>query len=328
MRWLCHPTAGGLALPAVLAVLAIVLASGCERRDVGHPAQSPGQVVARLNGQPLYKDDLDAYVPGEEGGVTAEVRKLRFDHWVATELLYDEASRTGIEDSEDIRRKIEQYRKDLVADQFVENILSARAIVTQKEVKDYYDAHKDEYNLEFRVSHILTNTLEDAREARQMLATKPFSWVVRKMSVDKHTGAGGDLGYLSKGNMLPAFEPVVFKMHVGEVSDIIETEFGYHILKLTDIRQSVHELPFETVAPDISRQLLMQKRIAIYDSLVTALRSHAKIEIVDPELQAVMDTADSLKTARALEAARPAAPFGQAVPEPGGADTTSADSDD
>jgi peptidyl-prolyl cis-trans isomerase C len=300
------------------AALAVALATGCERRDVGHPSRSLGTVVARVNGQPLYKNDLDDYVPGEEvGAITAEQRKTQFDHWVATELLYDEATRAGIGVSEDIDHKIEQYRKDLVADRLVEDVLSTRAIVTRDEVLAYYKAHKDEYNLEVRVSHILTNTMEDAHEAQQMLATRPFSWVARKMSVDKHTGAGGDLGYLSKGNMLPEFENVVFKMHVGEVSDIIESEFGYHILKLTDIRTSANELPFETVAPDISRLLLMQKRVAIYDSLVTALRSQAKVEVIDPELQAVMDAADSLRTAQGGQPAHPGVVFTQAVPEPG-----------
>ena len=74
--------------------------------------------------------------------------------------------------------------------------------------------------------------------------------------MDKHTGAGGDLGYLSKGNMLPEFEEIVFQMRVGEVSDVVESEFGYHILKLTDVRAALNELPFESVAPEISRELL------------------------------------------------------------------------
>lgn len=218
--------------------------------------------------------------------------------------------------SDDIDRKLEQYKKDLVADRLVEEVLGERAIVTRAEVMRYYNEHKDEYNLEVRVSHILTNTIEEAQQAQEMLKTRPFSWVARKMSVDKHTGAGGDLGYLSKGNMLPEFENVVFRMHPGEVSEIVESEFGYHIIKLTDVRAALNELPFESVAPEISRTLLLRKRQAVYDSLVTALVAHAQIEVNDPDLKFAISRAESLESATRAEETRALHGFTKALPEP------------
>jgi parvulin-like peptidyl-prolyl isomerase len=235
---------------------------------------------------------------------------------VATQLLYEEAARSGLGMSDEIDRKIEQYKKDLVADRLVEEVLKTRAMVTRDEVMAYYRAHKDEFNLEVRVSHILTNTLEDADKALEMLETRPFSWVARKMSVDRHTGAGGDLGYLSKGNMLPEFESVVFKMRVGEVSDVIESEFGYHILKLTDVRTTASEPPFEAVAPDISRQLLLQKRVAVYDSLIAALVARARITVLDPGLQYAIEVSDSIHSVQPAVASSPSGGFVRAVPEP------------
>jgi hypothetical protein len=136
------------------------------------------------------------------------------------------------------------------------------------------------------------------------------------MSVDKHTGAGGDLGYLSKGNMPVEFEDVVFRMEVGDISDIVESEFGYHIVQLTDVRAALNELPFEAVAPEISRELLLKKREAVYDSLLTALRAQATIDVVDPDLQYAIELADSLATVRAAEAAGNGGAFIRAVPEP------------
>jgi parvulin-like peptidyl-prolyl isomerase len=230
-------------------------------------------------------------------------------------LLYEEAARVGMGVSDEVTRKMEQYKKDLIADRLVEEVLNERAIVTRSEVLRYYRNHKDEYNLEVRVSHILTNTIEEAEEAQEMLKTRPFSWVARKMSVDKHTGAGGDLGYLSKGNMLPEFEDVVFRMRRGEVSDIVESEFGYHIIKLTDVRTSLNELPFEQVAPEISRTLLIRKRSAVYDSLVTALVEDARIEVIDPDLKFAIARAESLRSVREAEE-RAAQGFTKALPEP------------
>jgi hypothetical protein len=110
------------------------------------------------------------------------------------------------------------------------------------------------------------------------------------------------------------FEKVVFRMRVGEVSDIVESEFGYHILKLTDIRAGLNKLPFESVAQEISRELLLRKRAAVYDSLFTALRSRAKIEVVDPDLQYALELADSMDATR--RSGREGAGGFSAVPEP------------
>jgi peptidyl-prolyl cis-trans isomerase C len=305
-----------LRVTRALLALGLAVALACERRDVGNPAVDPGPVVARINGQPLYQADLDAYLPEDEFALASiEERRTYFDRWVARQLLYEEAARVGMGVSDDVARKLEQYKKDLIADRLVQDVLEDRAVVSRAEVMRYYRNHKEEFNLEVRVSHILTNTIEEAQEAQEMLKTRPFSWVARKMSVDKHTGAGGDLGFLSKGNMLPEFEDVVFRMRRGEVSDIVESEFGYHIIKLTDVRTSLNELPFDQVAPEISRTLLIRKRAAIYDSLVTALVTRARIEIIDPDLKFAIARSESLRTARDAED-RTAQGFSKALPEP------------
>jgi peptidyl-prolyl cis-trans isomerase C len=316
-----------VALLGVLALASLLLVS-CERRPVGgHGSPGGGTVVARVDGEPLYREDFNAYLPEEApSGITSEESKTYFDRWLSTQLLYEAAKRSGLDVSRDLEWKLEQYRKDLVADRFVEEMLKQRAIVTRGEVLAYYEAHKNEYNLEFRVSHILTNTVEDAQAAQEMLKTRPFSWVERKYSVDKHTGAGGDLGYLSKGNMLPEFEKVVFNMHVGEVSDIIESEFGYHIIKLTDIRPALNELPFESVAPEISRELLLRKRAAVYDSLLTALRKDANVEILDPDLRYAVELAGSLNANDKTGTVGAPEKFTKAVPEPGESRRAAADS--
>lgn len=302
--------------PIVLMAVAGLCVTACERRPVGRAGENPGPVLARVNGYPLYQRDLAAYLPeSDRPEITAEDRSASFRRWLSTQLLYEEAQRGGLQMSRDIEWKLDQYRRDLIADRLLQDVLNERAVVTRDEVMAYYRAHRDEFNLEVRVSHILTENRAEAEEALGMLKTRPFSWVARKMSVDKHTGAGGDLGYLSKGNMPAEFEKVVFRMRVGEVSDIVESEFGYHILKLTDVRAGLNELPFESVAQEISRELLLRKRAAVYDSLLTTLRDRAAIDVVDPDLQYALELAESLDTVRSTEDEDAAGRF-SAVPEP------------
>jgi peptidyl-prolyl cis-trans isomerase C len=258
----------------------------CERREVGRTLDDPGPVVARLNGKPLYKRDFDSYLPeGYQRALTMEERRLYLDRWISTELLYDAARGSGMRVTPDIEAKMEQLKKDLVADKLVQRVIQERAIVTDQEVRDYYNARIDEYTKEYRVSHILLSSLDDAVAVQEELEKRPFSWVARRHSLDKHTGPGGDLGYLSKGNMIPEFEEVVFDMKVDEVSDVIESDFGYHLIKLTAVREARNKLDYEDAAEDISRILLLEKRTAVYDSLIAALMDRADIQIVDPNLK-------------------------------------------
>jgi peptidyl-prolyl cis-trans isomerase C len=288
LRWI----AIGGCLPPIV-VLAIVV--GCEHREVGKQRET-SSVVARVNGRELFQRDFESYLPAEyREAMTLKEKKAYLDRWITTELLYGEAMERGLATSPEIEARLEQLRKDLVADQLVREILNERAVVTEREVREYYRAHEDEYTRELRVSHILVSTPEEAEKVKELLRTHEFSWVVDRYSVDKHTGAGGDLGFLSKGNMIPEFEDVVFKMNVGDVSDVIQTEFGYHFVTVTDAREAQEKLTLEDAAEDISRTVLLQKRKAVYDGLVAGLRARAKIEILDPEFRMAAEApADTL----------------------------------
>lgn len=285
-------------MPPILLAVAIV---GCERRPVGTTRTQKGAAVARVNDKVLYERDFAAMLPDDYQRVlTTYERKDYLDRWIATELLYDEARQSKAGITADIEAKLEQYKKDLVADMLVQEVLRERAVVTEREVRDYYEARKDEYTKEYRVSHILLNTMEDVEEVKEKLKTRTFSWVERRHSIDRHTGVGGDLGFLSKGNMIPEFEEVVFNMEVGEVSDVIESEFGYHLIKLTDVREARGKLEYQDAAEEISRALLLAKRAAVYDSLISALVNRANIEILDPELKLVGEQATEVMDSAAV----------------------------
>jgi peptidyl-prolyl cis-trans isomerase C len=280
------PLHWGRLLLALVLCAAGVLGSACERRPVGRRSGDPGREMARVNGTPLYQRDFDSYLPSDyRRAFTASERMHYLDRWITTQLLYDAARERGMGVTSDIEFRIEQLKKDLVADQLVQKVISEEAVVTEGEVRAYYDAHIDEYTREYRVSHIVVGSLEDAAEVQERLKTRTFSWVERRHSLDKHTGVGGDQGFLSKGNMIPEFEDVVFDMETGSVSGVIESDFGYHVIKLTDARTSRNKLDYEDAAEEISRVLLLQKRAAVYDALLSSLRERAVVDVFDAELR-------------------------------------------
>lgn len=287
-RWFSTTLMGGLVPPIVFFVASV----GCERRPVG-ASQQPGPAIARVNGLTLYKRDFEAVLPEDYQSVlTAQEKREYLDRWIATQLLYEHAERSGIGVSPEIQSRLELYKKDLVADRLVQEVIKEEAVVTDAEVRAYFESHQTEYTREVRVSHILVNTLEDVAEVKELLKKHTFSWVARRRSIDRHTGVGGDLGFLSMGNMVPEFEAGIFDMEIGDVSDVIETEFGYHFIMLTDIREARNKLEYQDVAEEISRMLLLEKRATVFDRLQESLRASADVEILDAELRLVESVAE------------------------------------
>ncbi len=284
-----------LAARFALAAGLVLAVAACERRPVGRQASDPGPPVARVNGSPLYRSVFDTYLPPDyQRALTRGERREYLDRWINTELLYEEAVSLGLGPTPEVEARAEQLKKDLVADQLVQKVIREKAIVSDAEVRAYYDAHRDEYTREYRVSHIVVGSIEEAEKVKELLKKRSFSWVARRHSLDRHTGIGGDLGFLSKDNMIPEFEDVVFNMEVGQVSDVIESEFGYHIIKLTAVRDMRDPMDYEEAAQQISRALLLEKREAVYDSLITSLRARARIEVLDADLVEGAALPDSL----------------------------------
>ncbi|MDR0817687.1 MAG: peptidylprolyl isomerase [Clostridiales Family XIII bacterium] len=133
--------------------------------------------------------------------------------------------------------------------------------VTDEEVETYYETNKDEFYTptEIQASHILMNDADHGQVTRAAIeavlakakAGDDFAALAKEYSEDDSAEDGGDLGFFAEdGSMVPEFEEAAFALKVGEISDIVETEFGYHIIKVTDI-QPEEQQTLEAVREDI-----------------------------------------------------------------------------
>lgn len=285
-----HTIRGGILLPLVVLVLAV----GCERLPESSK-KDPSAVLARVNGRDLTKREFDFFLPQDyQPNLVSEERQDYLNRWITTQLLYDEAMDIGLGESEDITGRLHQYRRDVISDLLVQRVIEERVKVTETEIEGYYDQHREEYLVELRVSHILVNTREEAERLKEQIGRRSFQGLAKKYSIDKHSRYGGDLGYLSKGNMIPEFESIVFDMAVGDVSGVVESEFGFHIVKVVDRREARFKLAYDDVRTEIANILTLQKREAVYDSLVTALWKQADVEISEDGLSWTGETSDTL----------------------------------
>ena len=156
--------------------------------------------------------------------------------------------------------------------------------VTDEAVRAAYDAQVSNVppQEEIHARHILVATLEDAQAViAELDAGRPFEDVAREKSTGPSGPNGGDLWFFRQGQMVPAFEAAAFALQPGEVSEPVQTQFGWHVIKVEERRQSAPPA-FETVAGQLRQQLLIQS----FQDRVDELKADATIEITDPALAA------------------------------------------
>jgi len=183
------------------------------------------------------------------------------------------------------RRVVEQQDRRLeqqfLADYLVFAELRKRTEVSEAEIEGYFAAHEREYLNEYRVSQILVSTLEDAERVVDLLGTRSWAWVANRYSIDASAKRGGDLGYLTKGNMIPELEAVVFDMKPNEVTGVVKSDFGYHIFRLDDVREALVSVGLDDVREQIMNTLMLEKRKNAYRELLDSLTAKADIKYRD-----------------------------------------------
>jgi peptidyl-prolyl cis-trans isomerase C len=269
-------------LLAILLSLLVAGSMGCgERRATEKPGAVQGAIV-RVGDAVLTEEMLENLLPeGERTPITSEEKRRYVQRWVDTEVLYQEALRRGLKDDPRVRTRLRSLEQEFLADHLAFLELRERTVVTEEEIEEYFREHEREYRYEYRVSHILVNTIEEAEKVVDLLKNNSFAWVANRHSIDPVARRGGDLGYLTKGNMIPEFENIVFTLKAGEVSGIVKSDFGYHIVKLIGTRESLVTVDLADVREQILNTLLMDRREKAYRDFIVLLRSKSGIDYID-----------------------------------------------
>nr|WP_257792016.1 peptidylprolyl isomerase [Anoxybacter fermentans] len=134
--------------------------------------------------------------------------------------------------------------------------------VTEEEMMEYYEKNIRRFTEEeqVRASHILVETKEEALEILDKINNgEDFADLARKYSNCPSSDRGGDLGFFGRGRMVYEFEKAAFSTEVGEITGPVETEFGWHIIKVTDKKEAIVH-PYEEVKEEIYETLLIKKK--------------------------------------------------------------------
>jgi peptidyl-prolyl cis-trans isomerase C len=271
----------------LLVLLSVVLYSS----GLLYAEQNKKNVLAVVNGKQITMEDFNQAVSELPPNlrIKAEQNKLDFlQYEVRKELLYQEGLKKGIDKEPRIIDLINRYKNELITQEYLDRNLKDTGTVTDKEVKDYYDKNISLFRTkeEITASHILVKTEKEAKEILSELKKgKDFAEIAKHKSIDTVSARqGGNLGSFSRGTMVPEFEKAAFSLKVGEISPIVKSEFGYHIIKVTD-RTKPHQLDFIQVKDSIRKNLDHEKTQKAISTLVDRLVKDAKIEIHEENLR-------------------------------------------
>jgi len=307
---------------AVLALGLLALA-GCHRMK---QSREDPAVLASVNGEVLTRTEFehqlsreiestDAAPPTPEQ--LAPIKRALMDTLVQRMLLLQVAREKNVTvPPEDVDRAVLRVRADYPTDGFDQALSQAhlslaelkkdqeaaltvlklfeqevypRVGVTEDEIHDYFDAHEADFTEPEQVhaAQIVVKELDEAKHVQQLLRQgQSFADLARKYSLSADARVGGDLGFFPRGRMPPPFDAVCFKLGVGQVSDVVSTEYGFHLFKLL-AKRPARKQDFAQARQEIEHRLLERKRARAQADYVQALKAKAQIQINEAALAAL-----------------------------------------
>ncbi len=257
-------------------------------------ATAQEKVVAKVNGKNLTESDLkyaEAEIGADIGNLPeATRRRVLIEYLIENQLFADAAESQKLGTGAAFDERLQYWRRRALRETYFDT--SVKSSVSEDEARKLYDAQvaqlaQAKAEEEVKASHILVKEEALATEIAAKLTAgdeKAFAEAAKANSLDPGSKEeGGSLGYFGKGQMVPQFEEAAFKLKKGELSTPVQTQFGWHIIRLDDRREKpAPKIPeFAAVKERIIASLMHKKAQETLDGL----RSKATLEYVDPEVK-------------------------------------------
>ncbi|MBI3322518.1 MAG: peptidylprolyl isomerase [Candidatus Omnitrophica bacterium] len=252
---------------------------------------SGGKIAAVVNGQVITAKEIDDRMTAMSKVTRQAVgtdRARVLEQMVMESLLLQEAKRRGLEHDREVKKLVTEARRQILFGRLVEVLRDEqKAQVPQEEVAAYYEEHRAEFAQpdSTRASHILADNEEAAKKAlSRVKAGEPFGKVAEDVSTDPSRTNGGDIGFFTKGQVIPEFEAACEKLKPGEVSDVVKTPLGWHVILVTE-KRAARERALAEVEDRIRGALEQRQKQRHLEQVVKDLRSKAQIQLRDKTLK-------------------------------------------
>ena len=210
-----------------------------------------------------------------------EGKKQLLEDLVNQELFYMEAKEDQLHNDETFKAEMKKVEENMLKQYSINKVLSSITL-TEEEKKAFFEANKSKFNKSETATakHILVENQELATELLGKINSGEMSFeeAASAHSTCPSKDAGGDLGTFPRGQMVPEFEEVVFNMNKEEIAGPVETQFGFHLIKLEE-KQTGGESEYEEVQSEIERTLMYQKQSEVYSTKLNDLKSRYENQV-------------------------------------------------
>jgi peptidyl-prolyl cis-trans isomerase C len=250
-------------------------------------------VIATVNATPIHKAELYRLIMEYQRQtgkrqVTPEDKKKLLENLVTRQLILQQPEIQLLRNDPAIKSEVSRYEENLIVGRYVRDRVQANVNLTNAEMRGYYDQHQDQFSVSPKIeaSVILLKTREAADQALQQVQQgADFAELAKATSIDLPSAEkGGSIGVVERGTVYPEIWRVLIQLSEGQTSGIIETKYGYNIVKVNKVVSPESIKPFDEVKEEIRRKLLPQKREDVYDEMAAQLKDGANIEIFNDRL--------------------------------------------
>ena len=261
------------------AAAAFLLATSAVSAQTGPTLATDDPVVARVNGAELHRSDVIAAqrsLPAQMQQMPLEqIYTPLLDQLVTGVLITDAGRKDKLADDPEVKKRLARAEDRAIQEVYVSRVVEKGATdeVLHKQYDQYLKDHpaKEEVN----ARHILVAKEEDAKEIiTELNKGADFATLAKQRSTDPAKDSGGDLGWFSRGDMVPEFADAAFKLQKGEYTkEPVKTQFGWHVIKVEDRRTApppTFDESKEELTNEVARGIITDK--------IKELRSSAKIE--------------------------------------------------
>lgn len=244
---------------------------------------SEDTVLAIVNGKEIKSTALDKFIKNlgnQSTQNTPEGRKRILNELIQQELLYADAIDNHYDEDEEFLTRLDETEAEMLK-QYAVYKLFKDITVTDKDVENYYKENRTNFfrDTSYRASHILLKDEQTANKVKEEIDNGLlFEQAALKYSLCPSKQKGGDLGFFQKGKMVKEFEDKVFEMEINQISEPVQTKYGYHIIKLTD-KKEPGIMPLEIIKDNLKRDLMRAKQNYFYNQKIKELKDKYIIEM-------------------------------------------------
>ena len=224
------------------------------------------KILAQIDDRVITENEIESslkQLPQEQAMYfnTPEGRAQLLEQLVNFEVFLKYAKENNIEEEEEFKTQLKRVKEEILV-QYMYSKLMREATVEEKELEDYYNANKATFTEgeSVRAKHILVATEEEALKVKKEIEEGlSFEEAAQKYSTCPSNVSGGDLGFFHAGQMVPEFEKAAFEAEIGIVTEPVQTQFGFHLVKVEEKKPAVVK-SFEEVKDIIRKNILTDRQ--------------------------------------------------------------------